>query len=90
MFIEEASAQNKTHVSGSGNNVASGIGSKAIQKNKFSFDDCVRERDEYRVKLEAAQREIELLTGQVKMQATIIEGKDQMLDLLRGGFNRPN
>ena len=31
-----------------------------------------------------------LLTGQLQMQATIIEGKEQMLDLLRGGFNRPN
>jgi hypothetical protein len=26
----------------------------------------------------------------VKVQATIIEGKSQMLDLLRVGFNRPN
>jgi hypothetical protein len=81
--------QIQTTISGDRNNVASGKNGKAIQKN-YGLSDCERELAICRAQLDKAQREIELLTGQLKMQETIIQGKDQMLDLLRGGFTRPN
>jgi hypothetical protein len=84
-----APTQNQTNISGSGNNVASGKNGKAIQKN-YNLADCEKERDGYKVQLDKAQREIELLIGQLQMQETIIKGKDEILDLLRGGVSRPN
>jgi plasmid maintenance system antidote protein VapI len=79
----------QTNISGDRNNVASGKNGKAIQKN-YNLSDCEKERDILKAQLDKYQREVELLTGQLKMQETIIQGKDQMLDLLRGGFTRPN
>jgi hypothetical protein len=84
-----APTQNQTNISGSKNIVASGKGGKAILNN-YSLADCEKERDTLRIQFDNAQREIELLTGQLQMQKTIIESKDQMLDMLRGGFNRQN
>jgi transcriptional regulator with XRE-family HTH domain len=80
----------KAKVAGKKNNVAvTGGHGKTIQNN-YNLADCEKERDTLRIQLDNAQREIELLNGQLQMQKTIIEGKDQMLDLLKGGFNRPN
>ena len=82
--------QNQTNISGKKNNVAvTGGHGKTIQNN-YNLADCEKERDTLRIQLDNAQREIELLNGQLQMQKTIIEGKDQLLDLLKGGFNRPN
>ena len=85
-----APSQNQTNISGKKNavNVASGNGTATT--NNYNLSDCEKERDNYKTERDQARREIELLNGQLQMQATIIEGKDQMLDLLRGGFNRPN
>jgi transcriptional regulator with XRE-family HTH domain len=85
-----APAQNQTNISGKKNNVAVAGGDAKTIQNNYNLSDCERDRDAFKAQLDKALREIELLTGQLQMQATIIEGKDQMLDLLRGGFNRPN
>ena len=82
--------QNQTNISGKKNNVAVAGSHGTITTNNYNLADCEKERDTLRIQLDKAQREIELLTGQLQMQKTIIEGKDQMLDLLKGGFNRPN
>lgn len=82
-------AQNQTTISGDGNNVASGKNVKAIQKT-YNLSDCERERDVLRVERDGLAKQVELLTGQLKMQETIIQGKDQMLEMLRGGITRPN
>jgi hypothetical protein len=80
--------QNQTNISGKKNNVAVANGKNGTATtNNYTLADCEKERDGLRTQLEHAQREIELLTGQLQMQKTIIEGKDQMLDLLRGGYN---
>lgn len=84
---EEAMTQ--TNISGDRNNVANGKNGKAIQKN-YNLSDCERERDVLRVERDGLAKQVELLTGQLKMQETIIQGKDQMLDMLRGGITRPN
>jgi hypothetical protein len=86
---EEAPAQNQTNISGNRNNVASGKNGKAIQKN-YGLSECEKERDALRAQLDKAQREIELLIGQLQMQETIIKSKDEMLVMLRDGSNRPN
>ena len=85
-----APTQNQTNISGkkSAVNVASGNGTATT--NNYNLTDCEKERDGYKAQLDKAQREIELLTGQLELKDTIIKGKDEMLDLLRGGFNRPN
>jgi len=83
--------QNQTNISGKKNTVAVANGKNGTATtNNYTLLDCEKERDTLRIQLDNAQREIELLNGQLQMQKTIIEGKDQMLDLLRGGFNRPN
>jgi hypothetical protein len=89
-FLTDAPALTQTNISGKKNavNVASSNG-KTIQKN-YELSDCEKEIDLLKAQLDKAQREIELLTGQLKMQETIIQSKDQMLDLLRSGFARPS
>lgn len=83
--------QHQTTISGKKNTVAvAGTNNGTATTNNYNLADCEKERDAFKAQLDKALREIELLTGQLKMQATIIEGKDQMLDLLRGGFTRPN
>ncbi len=85
-----APAQNQTTISGKKNNVAvAGSHGKAILNN-YNLADCEKERDSLRAERDSLLKQVELLNGQLQMQKTIIEGKDQILDLLRGGFNRPN
>lgn len=86
---DNTTAQNQTNILGDSNNVASGKGGKAIQNN-YTLADCEKERDSLRAERDSLAKQVELLLGQLEMQKTIIEGKDQMLDLLRGGFTRPN
>jgi len=85
-----APSQNQTNISGKKNavNVASGNGTATT--NNITLADCEKERDSYKAQLEKAQREVELLTGQVETQKSLIESKQQLLDFLRGGLNRPN
>ena len=90
--FKEGSApnQNQTNISGKKNNVAvTGGNGKTIQNN-YNLADCEKERDSLRAERDSLLMQVELLNGQLQMQKTIIEGKDQMLDLLKGGFNRPN
>lgn len=85
-----APSQNQTNISGKKNavNVASGNGTATT--NNITLADCEKERDTLKIQLEKSQREVELLTGQVETQKSLIESKQQLLDFLRGGLNRPN
>lgn len=58
--------------------------------NNVKLEAC--ERDLLAMKKEAAayQREIELLKGQLETKDNLIASKDELLNFLRGGFNRPN
>jgi hypothetical protein len=62
----------------------------ANQTTTYNLSDCEKERDILRAERDSLAKQLELLNGHIKMQDTIIKGKDEMLDLLRGGFNRPN
>lgn len=82
--------QNQANLSGKKSNVAvTGDHDQTIQNN-YNLADCEKERDSLRAERDSLLVQVELLNGQLQMQKTIIEGKDQMLDLLKGGFNRPN
>jgi hypothetical protein len=83
------STTTQTNISGDRNNIASGKNDKGIHKN-YGLSNCEKERDSLKAQLDKAQREIELLIGQVKMQETIIQGKDQLLEILRDSNNRTN
>lgn len=61
-----------------------------IPDQHYNMADCKRECNGFRSQLNKAHREMEILTGQLETQKIIIQGKDEMPDLLRGGFNRPN
>jgi len=84
-----ALAQNQTTISGDGNNVAGGKNGKAIQKN-YGLSDCEKERDILKAQLDKAQREVELLTGQLQTKDALIASKEETIDLLKAAFNRPN
>ncbi|MGI4865849.1 MAG: hypothetical protein ACRYFZ_18135 [Janthinobacterium lividum] len=62
-----------------------------------NIEECRKERDTYKNELEMVrrdaasyQREIELLKGQLETKDNLIASKDELLNFLRGGFNRPN
>ncbi|PJJ59412.1 hypothetical protein [Hymenobacter chitinivorans] len=78
----------QTNVSGKKNavNIAGG---KATQTNT-TLSDCEKERDLYRAERDLAQKEVALLRDQLAMKDDLIAAKDEMLQLLRGGYNRPN
>ncbi|GAB3638254.1 hypothetical protein GCM10027422_38440 [Hymenobacter arcticus] len=91
--FKEGSApnQNQTNISGKKNTVAvAGTNNGTATTNNYNLADCEKERDSLRAERDSLAKQVELLNGQLQMQKTIIEGKDQMLDLLKGGFNRPN
>jgi hypothetical protein len=84
-------AQNQTNISGKKSSVAvAGTNNGTATTNNYNLEDCQRDRDILRAERDSLLVQVELLNGQLQMQKTIIEGKDQMLDLLKGGFNRPN
>lgn len=85
-----APTQNQTNISGKKNTVAVAGGHGTVTTNNYNLADCEKERDSLRAERDSLTKQVELLNGQLQMQKTIIEGKDQMLDLLKGGFNRPN
>ena len=90
LLAESSTPQAQTNISGKKNavNVASGNG-KAVQKN-YVLADCEKERDIYKAQLDKAQREIELLTGQLQTKDALIASKEETIDLLKAAFNRPN
>ncbi|TGE26916.1 hypothetical protein [Hymenobacter metallicola] len=88
-FKEEAGdLQTQTNVSGKKNavNIAGG---KATQNN-YSITDCEKERDTYRAERDLARQEAQSLREQLALKDALIAAKDEMLVLLRGGYNRPN
>ncbi|RZJ89784.1 MAG: hypothetical protein EOO60_09645 [Hymenobacter sp.] len=56
------------------------------KKNNYTLTDC----ESLGAERDSLAKQVEMLNGQLQMQKTIIEGKDQMLNLLKGRFNRPN
>ncbi|MVN77817.1 hypothetical protein GO988_15910 [Hymenobacter sp. HMF4947] len=88
--IEDEDTPATFNVSRTTNVVGTNTGTANQTNNNYNLSDCEKERDALKAERDSLLKQVELLNGQLKMQATIIEGKDQMLDLLRGGFTRPN
>lgn len=83
--------QNQTNITGKKNPVnVAGNNHGTATTNNYGLSDCEKERDGLRAERDSLAKQVELLTGQVEMQKTIIEGKQDLLDFLRGGLNRPN
>jgi hypothetical protein len=62
----------------------------ANQNTNYNPLDCERERDSYKLLLDKAQSENQSLRDQLARADALVAAKDEMLDLLRNGFNRPN
>lgn len=88
-FLTDAPTLTQTNISGKKNavNVAGG---NATQTNNYTIADCEKERDSLRAQLDKAQREVELLTGQLQTKDALIASKEETIDLLKAAFNRPN
>lgn len=56
----------------------------------INLEACQRELENMRRDAASYQREIELLKGQLETKDNLIASKDELLNFLRGGFNRPN
>jgi hypothetical protein len=78
--FNQAGTSNKQTVKSNKGNVQTGGGNTM---NNLTLDDCKND-------LEKAQREIEYLRGQLKMQETVLAAKEETITLLRASFNRPN
>jgi transcriptional regulator with XRE-family HTH domain len=63
--------------------VQNNTGEHASITNNVKLDDCQRDLEASRKEVAGYQREIELLKGQ-------LEDKNEIITLLRGGYNRPN
>jgi hypothetical protein len=86
----EPGQQTQANISGekSAVNIAGG---KATQHNhNYSISDCEKERDSYKAERDIARAELAGMRQQLEMAQALIAAKDEMLTLLRGGYNRPN
>lgn len=89
-FIDgEATSQNQPTISNDTNNVATGKGGKAIQKD-YTLSDCEKKRDTYKAQLDKAQGEIALLRGQLERADALVAAKGETIALLKVALNRPN
>jgi len=78
--FNQAGTSNKQTIKGNKGNIQTGDGST---QTNLTLADCKNDLDK-------AQREIEYLRGQLKMQETVLAAKDETITLLRASFNRPN
>jgi len=62
----------------------------SVTTNNYGLADCEKERDGLRAQLDKAQREVELLTGQLQTKDALIASKEETIELLKAAFNRPN
>jgi hypothetical protein len=86
-----APTQNQTNISGKKNTVAvAGTNNGTATTNNYNLADCEKERDTLRIQFDNAQREIELLTGQLQTKDALIASKEETIELLKSAFNRPN
>jgi len=84
-------AQNQATSSGKKNPLAiADTNNGTATTNNYNLADCEKERATLRAERDSLLMQVELLNGQLQLRKIIIEGKDQMLDLLKSGFNRPN
>jgi hypothetical protein len=79
--FNQSGTSNKQTIKGNKGNVIGTNNGTAI--GNVELEDCKRGLNE-------AQREIEYLRGQLKMQETVLAAKDETITLLRASFNRPN
>lgn len=80
-------ASTTTNTANIKNNAGIGINNGSAT---ITLEACQRELDTARRDAAAYQREIELLKGQLETKDNLIASKDELLNFLRGGFNRPN
>jgi hypothetical protein len=90
-FMEgSAPTQNQTNISGKKNTVAvAGTNNGTATTNNYNLADCEKERDTLRIQFDNAQREIELLTGQLQTKDALIASKEETIEVLKAAFNRP-
>lgn len=89
LLTEGSHPQKQTNISGDKNNVATGKGGKAIQKN-YNLSDCEKERDTYKNENELLKEQLASKDALLASKDVIIASKDDMINLLRASYNRPN
>ncbi|MBD2766481.1 helix-turn-helix transcriptional regulator [Hymenobacter sp. BT664] len=91
-FLTEPSASDEPLVSYQKNNSGQRPGpipGSTIGRG-YGLADCERERDTYKAERDLARQEALSLREQLAMKDQLIAAKDEMLSLLRTGFNRSN
>jgi len=83
--FNQAGTKNVQRVKGNRNAVVGTNYGTAMQQNGAPSSD-----EKYLAALAAAEKEIEYLRGQLKMQETVLAAKEETISLLRATFNRPN
>ncbi|MDO7876027.1 hypothetical protein Q5H93_14885 [Hymenobacter sp. ASUV-10] len=86
-FIGEAPTQ---HTSTRIKKVTGGAINSGSGDQLVTLESCQRELEAVKRDAASYQREIELLKGQLESKDALIAAKDEMLNFLRGGYNRPN
>lgn len=89
-FLTDAPTLTQTNISGKKNAVNVAGGNATQTNNNYTIADCEKERDSLRAQLDKAQREVELLTGQLQTKDALIASKEETIELLRVSYNRPN
>ena len=83
-FLPGTTTTNTAHIK---NNSGIGINNGTAT---ITLEACQRELESVRKDAASYQREIELLKGQLETKDNLIASKDEILSLLRGGYNKPN
>lgn len=81
--FNQAGTSNKQTIKGNKGPVQNNTGSGNTITNNVKLEGCQRD-------LKAAQKEIEHLQAQLRMQETVLAAKEETITLLRASFNRPN
>ncbi|WP_460585872.1 hypothetical protein [Hymenobacter arcticus] len=81
--FNQAGTSNKQTIKGNKGTVQNNTRSGNTITNNVKLEGCQRD-------LRAAQREIEHLQAQLRMQETVLAAKEETITLLRASFNRPN
>ena len=81
--FNQAGTNNKQSVKGNKGTIQNNTGSHSTITNNVKLEDYQRD-------LATAQKEIEHLQAQLRMQETVLAAKEETITLLRSAFNRPN
>lgn len=79
----QSGTSNKQTIKGNKGTIQNNTGSHNTVTNNVKLESCQRD-------LATAQKEIEHLQVQLRMQETVLAAKEETITLLRASFNRPN